>query len=316
MKSLFKKFEIDLDKNFSLSEDPEEPLELFFDDEPLDGILYGKKLCGPTRANLFWPSREIVSKIIQADRKLDIKEILEGISELNTLGYPLSIEMCYELLSIAAKMVPNYPLPLIRYDLSPFGPLLENIWALAQKHNEIILLKASGTLLYRWYEHHQKYQNARKILTKLIETYREEKDQSSEAVMLNNFAFEYFLEGRFREAIPIFEQAAGLFKSIGDSFEYANSRANYWLCQLEYNKFLDIEKFERELNDIEKILCVEKSWHARKPLILRAKIEEKKGNIHKAINFVKQAIKSTKGTNTRYPELDCKYLQNLKKQIF
>ena len=133
--------------------------------------------------------------------------------------------------------------------------------------------------------------------------------------MLNNSAFEYLLEGRWKEATPIFEQAAELFKKTGILFEHANSRANYWICRFESEDLQDMEEIQNELESLRKVLNKKGLWQTRKPLILLAKIEQRRGNIRGAVKLVEQAIESAKGSNTQYPELDRRYLEDLKRKM-
>jgi len=309
----------DLPKDFDLlnyvgllqPESTQEPLEFFFDDEPLERILYGEDTNGPTRANFFLPALTYKQKIVQAYRSGNIQETLAGMSEFGKKGYQISTGTCFELAFIIKGIVPQYPNPIISFDLMALHPLIEQIWDLALKRKDKELQDIMGTSLYHWYEHQKRFEDARQVLMLLIENGREKGNRLSEGISINNFAFEYYLEGRHKEAIPLFEDAANIFREIGDTFDFANARANYWTCQLECASLEDIEKMETELESLEKILK-NGSWHARKPLILRAKIEERRGNIDRAISFVEWAIGSSKESKTRYPELDSKYLESLK----
>ena len=115
------------------------------------------------------------------------------------------------------------------------------------------------------------------------------------------------LEGRFSEAIPLFEEAARMFEQLNITFQYANSRANYWICRVNLDDIDDMEGIEAELKALLKILSQSGQWHERKPLILLAQIEERRGNIKEAIDLVEQAIKSSRYSNTHYPEQDVIY---------
>jgi tetratricopeptide (TPR) repeat protein len=191
--------------------------------------------------------------------------------------------------------------------------LIEQIWDLAMEKKDKPLQDVVGTSLYRWYEHQKRFGDARQVLTILLEIDREKGDRLDEAVLTNNFGFEYLLEGRHQEAMPLFEEAARLFKEVNNQFEHFNVRANYWICRLECDDSVELESLEGELKTIERILGSQTDWRARKPLMLRAKLEERKGNIHLAIQLVEQAIEVGKKANTRYPESDARYLGYLKK---
>jgi tetratricopeptide (TPR) repeat protein len=293
-------------------ESSEEPHEFFFDDEPLERILYGEDRKGPTRANFFLPASVCKQKIVKAYKNGDLHGALSGISELGKKSYPMSIEACFELAAIISGIVPHYPNPVISFDLLALAPLIEQIWDLASERREERLQEAVGVSLYRWYEHQERFEDARRVLKTLIEIDREKGDRLDEATLINNFAFEYLLEGRYQEATPLFEEAARIFQEKSNEFEYVNVRSNYWICRVEYDDFDEFKVIEEELKAIDKILGKQTDWHARKPLILRAKIEERHGNISAAIQLVEQAIEVGKRAKTRYPELDSIYLEHLK----
>lgn len=286
---------------------------LVFDDEPLDRVLYGKEVEGPTQANLFVSGLKCVRQIRQAYGDGDIPKTLEGIAEFTRNGDLLSVRMCFELAEIARGIVPSYPNPVLPHDLAPVGSLLEQMWSLAAATENQRLQHSLGTPLFRWYEHHERYPDARRVLNTLLNLYREHGDRSGEATVLNNFAFEYLLEGSWQAAIPLFEQAATTFRNNGNQYEYANSRANYWICRFECGDLGEIEAVETELKQLKSILTKQPGYHGRKPLVLLAKMEERRGNTQAAIRLVEQAIEVCRGSNTRYPEWDANYLSDLRR---
>ena len=290
----------------------EEPGELVFDDEPLEGILYGEEARGPTRANLFWPGLVWVRGIAAACGAGNIQEAVTRASEVTASGYTLTPGMCRDLAAIIKAIVPGHPNPILEHDLSRLGPLVGEMWSLALREKDKALKDALGIPLHRWYEHHRQYDLARRILTVLIELCREQHNEPVEAILLNNLAFDYLLEERLQEAIPLFEQAAALFKAHGVDYEYANARANYWTCRFESGDVDDLEGVEAELETLGRTLAKRSGWHARKPLILLAKVREREGRIEAAMSLVEQAIASAEGSGTRYPEQDARYLEELR----
>jgi len=288
--------------------------DFVFDDEPLDQILYGNRQVGPEPASLYLRALECVQKIRHALRNEKIEDAVEKLRGLGNRGYEISTSICFELVFIMKKIVPAYPNPVMEFDLSGLEYLVDRIWDMATKSNNNILQNASGTVIYRWYEHHQKYESARQVLGALIEIHNDEGRQNDEAIMINNLAFEYVLEGRYEEACPLFEKAAQMFEDNKETYEFANSRANYWECRFNRGEIEGIEEIEAELKELSKILGKRTGWHARKPLSLLARIEEHRGNLGKAINLVERAIKSCENSNTRYPEMDREYLEKLKHQ--
>jgi tetratricopeptide (TPR) repeat protein len=289
----------------------DKPHEFRFDDEPLESILYGQPSQGPTLANLYLVERENMEKILEVYENGNVQETIQKVSELAMGDHKISKGICYEISGIMKNIIPDYTNAVIKFDLSPLQLLLEKIWQHSLEINDKELQKRSGNLLYRWYEHHLKYNEARQVLKRLIKIYREERKRIGEAVLLNNFAFEYWLEGRPMDAMPYFEEAASIFKEEDDLFNCSNSRVNYLMCKFALNKLEDNEEIEKELREHAQTLSSSGLWQERKPLILLAKIEEGRGNINKAISLVKKAIESSKNSNTRYPEQDREYLNYL-----
>jgi len=155
-------------------------LEFIFDDEPLDRILYGKSLGGPTPASLFSHSARYVREICQLFPGGNIQEALEKASELAAKRYAISKGMRFKLADIMKAVVPSFPNPEIQYDLSGLRPLLEQIWKIAPTAEDKKLQEGVSTPLFRWYEHHQKYEDARRVLEVLIRWYQEQGDPSNE----------------------------------------------------------------------------------------------------------------------------------------
>jgi tetratricopeptide (TPR) repeat protein len=285
--------------------------DFYFDDEPLERILYGDDLNGPSPANLYAPSHKYVQKIITSCKERNLADLISALSALAKDNLLISTGVCHLITDAIGELFPYYPNPIVVHDITNLEPLLVNIWGIALEKQEVSLLSKVGTPLFRWYEHHGKYEDARRILNKLIETSRERNDRVNEALHLNNFAFEYLLEKRWSDAISHFVASAALFEQSGIPFEAVNARANYWICRFELDDVDDLESAEAELNEISKVFNGAKRWYERKSLILFAKIEERRGNIAKAINLVERAIESAKESHTKYPEIDRNYLEQL-----
>jgi tetratricopeptide (TPR) repeat protein len=290
---------------------PPSPPELVFDDEPLDHLLYGKGDKGPTSAGIFAEYWNHLTAIRDAHRKGDILVAIDCGAKLVAQDCPLSVGMSVELAAIMTAIVPNIPNPVLQYDLSPVEPLLKRIWQIAVDRRDAFLQKKAGPPFYRWHEHRGNYEEARRILSVLIEICVQERNRLDEAVARNNHAFEYLLEGRFLEAIRGFEAAAKIFEETSHAGDGANSWANWWICRFEAGDVEDIGSAEMELRRLAQVLEQKGFWHLRKPLVLLAGIAEKRGAIQEAIDLVTRAIKACKHSGTRYPETDGQYLARL-----
>lgn len=256
-----------------------------------------------------------VRRIFQALEECDYGAVVAACAELAACGCPISRGMCWELATVLKCIVPQVPNPVLRTDLGPLRPLLDRIWTAAVENGDTDLMRHSGPALYRWYEHQGMYEDARRILTRLVEVHAECGDFGEEAVSRNNLGFEYFLEGRFHEAIRHFETAADLFEEIGDIAQRDNSRANRWNCLFELGETARIGRAEMELEELAESLSQYHLWQARKPLILLARIQEKRGRLRQAAELVRRAIQSAQGSGTRYPETDAEYLKRLEAKL-
>ena len=292
-----------------------EHFEFVFDDEPLDHILYGVGSSGPSSANLYSAGKLYILKIDEAYRLGDIEKIIKLASSFSADKYPLSLQMCCRLAEILTAIIPPAPKSILQYDLSGLGQIQENIWEISLKREAKETKVEIGSSLYRWYEHYERFADARKILCVLIDEMRKIKDWGNEAVFINNFGFEYLLEGKWQKALPSFEKAASMFSAHGDKINYANARANYLTCQIEIDNFKPTEDFITELESQQKTLIHYSDWRVRKLLIIRAKIEERRGNLSEAICLVEQAIKAGQNSKTKYPEIDAAYLKMLSRAI-
>ena len=287
--------------------------DLVFDDEPVEHILYGRGVDGPTPVSLFAQSRQHLALIWAAYEKGDIQAAIDAGTNLLGDDCRVSIGVGMQLAMVMKRIVPQIPNPILRFDLSPLGPLLEKLRQVAMENNSNELEKGVCESLYRWYEHRGKYEEAKSVLLKLIEIHIDEKNRCAEAVARNNLAFEYFLEDRFQEAILGFEEAAKLFEDIGELGQNANSLANCWMCRFECGGVPDLAHAESELHRLARILIQAEFWQARKPLILLARIAERKRKISDAILFVRRAIEAGVNSGTQYPETDRKYLAQLQR---
>jgi tetratricopeptide (TPR) repeat protein len=295
---------------------PEGPVEYLFDDEPLDRILYGDSgqemdCAGPTRANLFFPAVSHIKGIEQLlEMGLD-QEAIDKAAEIGAADNPLPAATAQRLLFLLDYLFPNHPKPVVRGNVGSLGILLEKLWDLALESKNEVFVYYSGTKLYRWYEYQRRFDDARHIVGHLMEQCRMKGLRQDEAVMINNYGFDYLLEERWDEAIPYFETAAGMFEECGDGFNHANARANYWTCFVE-SRLSDIDEVHvEELRNLAEILKCSSSWHRRKPLISLARVEERRGNLTEAVKLVEQAIALADDGKITYPDEDRLYLAEL-----
>jgi len=294
--------------------------ELYFDDEPMEQILYGKGTggpFGPSLANLYLSTCRSLREIKHLCEEGKMSEAVELSAELGRSGVALCASHVMELNPLMSKIVGRPAMIRLAWNIVPLEPLIQRLWQLIQAQEKMALYVAVEPWIYRFYEHQKRYPEARLLQRGFIRFYRSQDNREREAGTLNNLAFEYHLEEKWSEAAPLFEEAAKIYEDVGNYPDHANSRANYWICRLfglhdveeddMASLWIDMKKFDNSIGQ-------PGSWHERKPLLLMAKMMERRGRLEKAVRLVKKAIESSEGQGTRYGEIDRHYLEQLTKK--
>ncbi len=292
--------------------------ELYFDDESLEDILYPSKKGkgGPTPANLYLRTNEQFREFIAAVHDADFSEAVDVAERLGSSDLPMSTGMAMDIARVMRRIIPLDPLAALPCDLRGLRPLLEKVWCMATDLGDDQLVDRLGTPVFRWYEHSGEYSEARRILRCMIERSKAKGDRHDEGILINNFAFEYYLEERYEEALEWFSEAVRIFDEVGDRFEMQNARANCLFCVFEIGDTLDLGSIEAEIKEMQNDLASGTHWQKRKPHLLSAMVEERRGRLIQAIRFARKAAACTKSAKSSYYEMDRHYLAKLKKKFF
>lgn len=289
-----------------------DPAMLAFDDEPIDAVLYDVASPGPSPADYYGLSDRTLKSILSAVEQGATPAAIRLAAAMGEEEVPLSARSCQELLKLLAPLFPLPPGQMVEHDLSGLGGLLRRIWDLATERADEKLKKEAGILLERWYERHERYGEARRIIVKLVSLWRKEGDSEDAAGLINNYGFTFWLEGNLRKAAPIFRRAAELFARTGQMARQANARANYWMCRIDSNGLDDLEALEEELERLALHLRGSSYWQERKVCLLRAKLAERIGELDAAIRHLEKAIQLTRGKRSVYTQMDTDYLRRLR----
>jgi len=292
------------------SPDPDR-IQLVFDDESLDGILYGKPVADPTPADVFLPIKTLMLRIHAASASQDEEALISALAAITREDMALHRPICDEIIRVMGLLIPVDPLPTFVHDIASLTPLLEKIWALPYSMHEYDRQCAVGNRLYRCYEHQKRYGEARSVLTALIRLAQEKGDQVNEAVYNNNLAFEYLLEERQEDAMPLFQRAEQLFFRNSKTFEVANARANYLTCVFSLRPARELVDHEAELIDLAHTLSENNDWRARKPCVLLSRIRESLGDRQAAIDYMQLAIRASADDNLQWTVIDQARLDDL-----
>lgn len=259
------------------------------------------------------PVRSIINRSMSLLNGGRQSEAVKAAAELGGNNIVISPTLLTALDPLMSNLVIRYAFPTLTWDISPLEPLIDRLWQLVTREADPTCYATVEPWIYRWYEHQGRYEEARQHQRQFIKFYRSRHLQEREAGTINNMAYEYQFEGKWRSAMLLFGASAEIQKSVGALNDWGNSRANYWICRLGRGKAKarDIKLLQNEIEAISNTIGKSNALYARKPLILRARISEWYGHIDEAVRYATLALELGQRTGTRYPEVDNQYLNFL-----
>jgi tetratricopeptide (TPR) repeat protein len=211
------------------------------------------------------------------------------------------------------------------------GRVLRRLWYIAQERNHDEVSLEVGGPLYQWYQRERRHEEARAVLESMIDVYRRRGNRSHEAVMVNNYGFQYWLEGDLEHAAVHFEHAAVIQEELGNRVEAANARVNYWACRFEAQESQDLDPLQRDspqqdamqqdamqqdammraLRDLADLLETAGDWRERKACFYLARLEEARGNLPAAVSLLQRCVSIGEAQNPMYLHQDLDHLTRL-----
>jgi len=213
---------------------------------------------------------------------------------------------------VFGRLVPDNPKPVVSDEILEYQSVLEGIIVLAEKFESKLLLFATERLCYRWYEGCGKFARARKLIAKMQE--RSEKP-SGTASLINNYGYEYLLEGNYAKALPYFIQSLQLFEQLGDEDEVSNARANLLTCEFELRADHETEALLPDLIAAHSRLSENGDWRVRKTMRILAARAEAQERILVAVAWARRAVKASLDVKTQLHLDDKKYLKSLCRKL-
>jgi len=280
-------------------------MDLVFDDQPIESILYDEPGAGPSSASLFSATAPQVSAIIRALDEGAVEEPLRRLASLLARGDLMSQDLLGETARRILALLPQVPCPIIKHRRIPYRELLQPIFAAALAHGARELMEAAGTTLYRFCEAMGRYRDAIDVIATMLE--RAKGNLPNQAVLTNNLGYDYFLDRDWERAAACFERAVELFTRANDTLNRNNSRLNLLCCRYEQGQ--TVEGLEREVSELRALLAP--SWLQRKALILLARVAEQRGDPKAAIGLVERALAACKKVPSRHRLEDRAYLRRL-----
>jgi tetratricopeptide (TPR) repeat protein len=285
---------------------------LLFDDEPIDSILYGSSSNGPTSANAFVDTRPVVDEIVTAICSENLPRALALMQWLLRSDLPVSVKDCTIFMGVFYQLVPDNPWPVLGDEAIEYQSVLDEIILLAERFDSLILLSAAETHRYRLYEGCGEFAKARKLIAKMRE--RSEKP-SSTASLINNYGYEYLLEGNYAKARPYFIESLQLFEQLGNEGEVANAQANLLTCEFELAKDPATETLLPTLIAAHSRLSESGDWRVRKTMRILAARAEAQERILVAVAWARRAVKASLNVETLLQLEDKKYLKRLCRKL-
>ena len=288
------------------------PEDLVYDDESLEGLLYGQLTHGPSAANVYSPIKRLELALAGKDGaaiELAFREA-GGCCEASPSLIP---EIVVQLAILARGCLPQWPKPLNGV-LSPAGlQLLELLWKRSRDAGQRLSMVAAGSVLWEWHEYARRPASARDVLEEMVALHREElvalhQDEAADEPMqalLNNLAYQHFLLKDWPKARQHYQSACEIAERSGNRSDFLNSRVGWWAacyeeCPVEVaaELVLELRRLLVEIDDLNRLLS------ARKALRYLALAEAHLGNAKSALECVDRAIEIDRQYQSMFLEED------------
>jgi tetratricopeptide (TPR) repeat protein len=288
--------------------------QLIYDDEPLGSILYKESGPGPSPASIFLTAYPRIAEIEEMMAAGQDANALSGMVDLIEARLPFSDRAALIFVRFISRFFPSNPKPIVTLSHHAWESILREYFDMGRKHRNSLLTTESGELLYRWLESAGRYAEAREVLRLLLRGSRERGDLIREALWTNNLGYEYLLEGMWYRAEPYFTRSVRLFEGLGIETEVANIEVNILTCRFETEELDKFQQLESQVKDAGHRLCRRRDWRRRKVFSLLANLEERRGNLHRAIRWARCAVYAAKDVPTQLHSEDMSYFQHLERQ--
>lgn len=289
----------------------EVPRNLVFDDEPIQAVLYGAPEDEPSVVSVFEHVRKLVTELsggAHPDPESALRAILGFLDEDRAI-----LPECFRsLVGYARSFLPHWPAQPSPEMPPSAGVVLERLWQRAEHAADDELRSCAGMPLWEWYEMTRCHARAREVLQALVDIAERSHNPQEMRGLLNNLAFQYWLERQWAHAARHFARAADLAKEHGDLPGYAQFKANYWACRFEEDGLADADLMHAELEQFAEILRTGGRRPAeRKALVYLAKVEQAQGKLEDAVAHARRAVAIDESQQSIYLSHDRKLLEEL-----
>jgi proteasome accessory factor A len=286
----------------------------FFDDEPIESILYEHPSTEPSNASAFIETCPLIDEIEEAFESGNIAHALGKIQWLLCEELPVPVRACVKFAQFLGEMVPNIPKPSIPDAAIEYSGLPQQMIAFAERFEATELQSMAGTIAYRWHEACGEYAEARKVLAAMRHRAAKEGDRCLLAVLTNNYGYEYLLEGKHEEAIPHFAEALELFEEVRRKSDVVNARANILSCRFATMSVAEWETLLPELAETHRELHASGDWRVRKTMRLYAERAAARGRLAVAVGWASRAVDASRSMPTQLRQEDANYVTWLERR--
>jgi len=297
----------------SLPESSRGDRAIFFDDEPVESVLYAERRTGPSNASAFTEARSETEAIASDLAAGKTRAAIDSIVRLLDSGQAVPLTACEAFVVALTDLIPQCPRPLLPKDTGDCGAALRALVSRTELHGSDAVSTRAQTLLYRWHEGRGEYAQARSIVGPMLSRAERENDARHAASLVNNYGYEYLLEGRPAEAEPYFQRALERFTRLKDVSEIANARANVLTCRFALLAPNDWKDLVPQLTETHRALRTLRDWRVRKTMRLLAELSAERGRLAAAVQWVRRAVAASEAIPTRLREDDEQYLGGLER---
>ena len=226
---------------------------------------------------------------------------------------PLSESACRSLVRVLRSAVPLVPKPILAEAAIKAGSLLHDIIARAKRLDATNLQTEAETIAYRWHEGRGEYGKARAVVAAMRERAAAADNYSQLAVLTNNYAYEFLLEGSYAAAEPHFIEALRLFESLKMKGDTTNTRVNLLTCRFALSPSHEWEAMLPELTKFHRVLRDSGDWRVRKTSRLYSERAAANGRLTAAVAWARKAVTASRDIPTQLHRDDENHLRSLQR---
>ena len=146
----------------------ETPADLVYDDDPIEGILYGRSREPATEASIWAPARRFLEELRSGEGAADLNAVLSKCGRFLDDGNPLTPELFNALIEIV--VLPAQMLPATDERQEQLGRLLKSLWCHEVEGQLSPRMMLAGWTYWIWCGRRRNIAEAKEVLASLYRT--------------------------------------------------------------------------------------------------------------------------------------------------